>query len=190
MPEGAWVFGYGSLVSPQSLARTIERTAALGHDAHLAVLSGFGRRWNYGSIHSVGDWTLESGRQVTGGTIVALGIVESPDEAVNGTISKVTAVELKRLDERERNYDRIDVTERVATSIEGIGTVVTYRPRQSSIERYEAARDADTAGIRQDYWDLVEGAFADFGPHHLDRYRATTPAPDVPVVQITNVRKR
>jgi cation transport regulator ChaC len=189
MADGTWVFGYGSLVSPASLADTIGRTVVSGVDTHDAVVSGFARRWNYGSIHSVGDWTLDDGTHVDGGTIIALGIVESAPDSVNGTISLVTTDALAALDRRERNYARIDVTDRVASAVEVVGVIETYVPRPSSIERYERARDAGTAGVRRTYWDLVNAAFAELGPDHVNRYRNSTLAPDVPIVDIVNIRQ-
>ncbi len=60
---------------------------------------------------------------------------------------------------------------------------MTYVPRPSAVERYEA-RDGQRAGIRQSYWELVSEAFGELGDDHLDRY-AATPAPDVPVVDMT-----
>lgn len=181
-----WVFGYGSLVSPASLARTIGRTAVLGVDAEVADLRGYGRRWNYGSVSFVGDWMSSVGRPVVAGTIVALGVVESAGESVSGVINLVTDEELAGLDQRERNYDRVDVTDCVEA--DGARRIVTYVPRRSSIERYELARDAGTAAVRRSYWDLVDDAFAELGQQAVERYRASTPSPDVPVVEVTNIR--
>ncbi len=61
--------------------------------------------------------------------------------------------------------------------------VMTYVPRPSAIERYEGARNAGRAGIRRSYWELVATAFRDLGGDHHERY-TTTPAPDVPVVDM------
>ncbi|MEP6296473.1 MAG: dephospho-CoA kinase, partial [Ilumatobacter sp.] len=148
----AWVFGYGSLVSPASLARTIGRLARPGRDFHAAVLGGFGRRWNYGVGHVSGSWTSDDGTRVDDGTIVALGLVRADDEAVNGAIASVTEAELADLDHRERSYDRVDVSDLVAVA-EGVDlgglAVFTFVPAVDAVERYERARDAGTAGIRR-----------------------------------------
>ena len=74
--------------------------------------------------------------------------------------------------------DRIDDRPRPACAI------VTYVPRPSAVERYEAARDEGRAAIRRSYWDLVSQAFADLGDDHSTSY-AATPAPDVPVLEMT-----
>lgn len=189
-PE-TWVFGYGSLVSPTSLARTIGRLVEPGEVA-IAQLRGYGRRWNYGAQQVRGDWTHE-GTTVTDGVMVALGLDANATEVCNGVVVRVNAAELERLDLRERNYDRTDVTEliEIDDAVPGVAMatpaavrIVTYVPRRSSIDHYRAARDARRAAIRQDYWDLVDQAFTALGPRHLAHYR-DTPAPDIPVVAMT-----
>jgi len=186
-----WVFGYGSLESPASLATTIGRVVDPSEVA-VATLSGFGRRWNYGAKHVRAQWTHDD-VAVADGVMVALGLESSQAESCNGVLVRVTVDDLHRLDRRERDYDRTDVTDQVTMSdpVAGIATAsptgarfVTYIPRSSAVERYELARDARRAAIRRSYWDLVHHAFDVLGGDHLERY-ATTPTPDVPVVEMT-----
>lgn len=183
-----WIFAYGSLVSPQSLASTIGRTITPGTGMHVVELDGYGRRWNYGSKVLRGDWTNDDGVEVIGGLVVSLGVVEAPDETINGVIFSVDETELADLDWRERAYDRIDVSERITPLGDSEGLHLTdpialYFPRASSIDRYEQHRDAGTAAIRRSYWDLVDDAFGALGDDHLTWYRRTPP-PDVPVHDI------
>lgn len=174
---GRWIFGYGSLVNPVSLGVTLGRPLAVGDDFHYAVLEGFGRRWNYGVGHATG-W--HAGAEYH---IVALGLVTAPTETANGVVAWVRDDELVRLDRREADYDRVDVTAAVDAPV--AGPVETYVPRPAAVARYEAARDAGTAAVEQRYWDLVAGAFAGFGVAERRRYLDTTPAPDVPVLELT-----
>ena len=178
-----WVFGYGSLVSPASMATTIGRDVT-DADTAVAHLHGFGRRWNYGSMHLRGDWHHD-GVDIVQGLVVSLGLVAADGEHCNGVAVRVSADELAALDWRERDYERTDVSDQISFDGETPGErVVTYVPRPSAIERYEAARDAARAGVRQTYWDLVHGAFDELGGDHLERYLATPP-PDVPVVEMS-----
>jgi len=178
-----WVFGYGSLVAPTSLATTIGRSADT-HDTAVAHLDGFGRRWNYGSLHLRGDWHHD-GVDVVQGLVVSLGLVADSGDGCNGVVVRVTDDELAALDWRERDYDRTDVTELVSFErCSRSDRVVTYVPRLGAIARYEEARDGGRAGIRRSYWDLVGAAFADLGGDHHARY-AATPPPGVPVVEMS-----
>jgi len=181
--DRTWVFGYGSLASPTSVARTIGRPVAELTVAHLA---GYGRRWNYGSLHLRGDWS--HGRAVVEhGVVISLGLAAASDEQTNGVLVAVTDVELAELDWRERDYERTDISDRI-TLDDGSGSldgpIVTYVPRAGAVERYERARDDGRAAVRQSYWDLVHAAFGDLGGDHLDRF-LLTPSPDVPVADIT-----
>jgi len=184
-----WIFGYGSLVSPSSLASTIGRTVSVGSGMHIAELADYRRAWNYGSEVLRGDWVDETGVQTIGGLVVSLGIVAAPGDSINGVVFAVDDDELADLDWRERAYDRIDITDRItlidqSASIRLTDPVAVYLPRRAAIARYEQHRDNGTAGIRRSYWDIVDAAFADLGARHAEWYRRT-PAPDVPVVDIT-----
>lgn len=189
-----WVFGYGSLVSRMSLGQTIGRTVGRSDGWAEAELFGWGRRWNYALLHTHGTWKATDGIEHIV-TVVALGLVAGVAESANGVVMAVDEHELARLDHRERHYDRVDVTQSVELADTGAGgglpaggdRVVTYVPRPEAIAGYEAARDAGTAAIEQRYWDLVAGAFGELGPDRLERYLATTPAPDVPVLPVRRV---
>jgi cation transport regulator ChaC len=183
--RGVWVFGYGSLVSPASFGRTLGRALRPGVDHLAAELAGFGRRWNYGVMHSVGSWADDAGGHHER-TIVALGVVAAARESCNGVIGWVDADELPALDLRERVYDRVDVTDSVAVADGRTldAPVMVYVPLPSAVDHYEQARDRGTAAIEQRYWSLVDDAFRGLGDAQHARYHASTPAPDVPVLPL------
>lgn len=184
---GVWVFGYGSLVSPDSFGSTVGRILRPGHDFFPAELSGYGRRWNYGVMHMSAELTGPSDGPAER-TIIALGVVASVAEAVNGVIGWVGEAEISELDRRERHYDRVDITGRVTVDTpSGMmvdGAIVTYVPRPESIRHYERERDAGRAAIELRYWRLVDDAFAALGEGQHRRYREMTPPPDVPVLEM------
>lgn len=181
MRARTWVFGYGSLVSPSSMARTIGRHVE-PHDGWLvARLHGFGRRWNYGSLRQRGNWHGPHG-YVEQGVVVCLGIEEAEAERCNGVVVRVDDDELAALDVRESDYDRTDVTDLVVAEGGLDGRVVTYVPRPSAIERYRLARIEHRAAVRRGYVDLVRDAFGGLGASHLAEYERVTPDPDVPIV--------
>ena len=114
-----------------------------GIDFFEAELTGFGRRWNYGVLHSTGVWIDDDGAEHDR-TIVALGVVESPAESVNGVVGWVDVDELTDLDRRERHYDRVDVVAATTVHTDHTidGSIMVYVPKPESIEHYERARDA------------------------------------------------
>ncbi|MAT03595.1 MAG: hypothetical protein CL424_00905 [Acidimicrobiaceae bacterium] len=179
--SGVWVFGYGSLVSPESFGHTLGRPLHRGVDFHAAVLNGYGRRWNYGVMSITGESDEPDG-STRQWTIVALGLEQSADETTNGVIGWITDDELPALDARERNYDRVDVTDLTDVTGPIEGRVVTYVPQSEPIQHYRSARDRGEAAVERRYWDLVDGAFAELAPGEQERYRRTTPPPDIPIV--------
>jgi dephospho-CoA kinase len=181
MSTDTWVFGYGSLVSPVSFASTIGRHVG-AQDVAVAHLDGYGRRWNYGSLHLRGDWHHD-GVATEQGLVVSLGLIVA-DETCNGVAVRVTAEELAQLDWRERDYERTDVSDQIRSELNAGTRVVTYVPRPTAVHRYETARDEGRAAIRRPYWDLVADAFRELGADHLQAY-SSTPAPDVPVVDMS-----
>lgn len=179
------MFGYGSLVSPESFGFTLGRELQLGVDVLTAEIRDYGRRWNYGVMSRVGRSDDLDG-SVNEWTIVALGVTPAAGESVNGVVAWVADDELAALDARERNYDRVDVAD--LTTVDGQrslgGPIVTYVPQVAAVQWYEAARDRGDAAVERRYWDLVGGAFAALGDGQRARYLETTPAPDVPIIDM------
>ena len=183
--SGVWIFGYGSLVSPDSFGHTLQRRPQFGVDFFEAELAEFGRRWNYGSLSAIGRAADPSGT-VRDYAIVALGVSALAGETVHGTIGWVSNDELVALDRRERYYDRVDVTGQasVVGAEQVAEPVMTYVPRREAVERYEQMRDRGEAAVDQRYFDLVDRAFGDLGEDRRERYHDTTPAPDIPVLPL------
>lgn len=185
MTAGGWVFGYGSLVSPESMGTTIGRPVLRSDGFVASVLHGFRRSWNYGSLRQRATWDGANGR-IEAGIVVSLGLVPASDDSTNGAIVRVTERELAALDRRESDYDRVEVTDRIEVLPDVDRSapvrVYTYLPRPSAIERYETARLRRRAAVKQGYVELVEAAFSALGERQVERYRSSTPTPDVPIV--------
>jgi gamma-glutamylcyclotransferase (GGCT)/AIG2-like uncharacterized protein YtfP len=92
-----------------------------------------------------------------------------PDATVDGVVLDVTAGELAELDERERNYERQDVADRLGLD----GPVWVYMGLPKSRERLRRALAAGTAVIQRDYFDAVSAT--------------TTIEPPCPVVDVVRV---
>jgi hypothetical protein len=85
-----------------------------------------------------------------------------PDSAgsVNGCCIPVTAEDLQRLDHRERNYDRIEVTDAIADCP---GRTWMYAGSPSGRRRLSAGTEAGRAVISREYLDRVEAGFRAIG---------------------------
>jgi hypothetical protein len=170
-----WVFAYGSLVVDQRPVR-------------LAWLRDYRRGWGVAMDNSEDvpgyKYYVEDDRGRPAVWVVFLDLVRVPGASVNGILSPVDDDELARLDRRERNYDRVDVTASIdappGRTWAYVGSAVGRR-RRADGER------AGAAVIQRAYLDKVRAGFAALGPDELARFEASTDAPACPVVELTRV---
>lgn len=177
-----WVFGYGSLAAAPETAEA--------RGGHAAELRGHRRRWGV---------AMDNGRDLPGykwyrlrptgerpRAFVAFLDLSPGDGAVNGLCLPVDAAALRHLDARERNYERVDVTEQVA----GLrGRVWTYVGSAAGRERLARGVRDGRALISREYLDDVEHGFRALGDDALAAYRASTdpPPPGVEVVSLERI---
>ena len=172
------VFGYGSLVSPESSARTLGASA--GPPAP-ATLHGWRRGFNQARRNREVEKTFA--RADTGEVpewILGLGVASDPEGWVNGALIEVDEAAAARLDLREIRYERVDVTGSLDPAPEGL-TVFTYEPRPEN----RAPEPPPGAVMLRSYLTIVEAAFAELGPGELERFREST---DIPAVETVDGR--
>jgi cation transport regulator ChaC len=162
------IFGYGSLVLPESASMTLGRPVT---GLKPAQLRGWKRRFS----QARDNLTCEKTFELEGGHrpewVLGLNVEPGEDPAgpVNGVVIELTEAELDRLDVREIRYDRVEVTELVDG--EGLPErIVTYTAKQGHF-RPEPPEDAV---ILATYAETVASAFEGLGPGELELYLATT----------------
>ncbi|MEX0744184.1 MAG: gamma-glutamylcyclotransferase family protein [Phycisphaeraceae bacterium] len=153
-----YVFGYGSLLSPRSANRTLRRPAR-PTDLQAVTLRGYRRVWNVVTRRQLDD----TGEPINA---IVLGIEPAPDVAMVGAIFPVNDEELARLDQRERHYDRMDVTDRISPA--PAGRVLTYLPKPAAIQ------PPDEAVVAQSYLDEIAAGCELLGEAFTRRYHETT----------------
>lgn len=176
---GAFVFGYGSL-------------AAEHDDAYPTTLPGHRRRWgvamdNRRDLPGYKWYRLRAGGARPQAFVAFLDLVAAgAGDAVNGLCLPVDADALRRLDARERNYERVDVSDRVA---EARGQVWTYVGSATGRARLAAGLRERSLLVSQEYRDDVEHGFRRLGDDQLAAYRASTdpPPPGCEVVALERV---
>ena len=161
----AYVFGYASLVAIEDAA------------AHPGRLHGYRRHWGV----AMNNW--EGGEEVkhfldraTGERprirVAYLDIYEREGSAVNGLALPVDRERLRALDEREINYQRIEVTE----AFEGTaaGRVFTYIGLDAARERCRQGAADGNAFVSRDYAAGVRLAFERLSAEALAEFDCTT----------------
>jgi cation transport regulator ChaC len=176
------VFGYGSLVLPESASMTLARPVENPRHAHLR---GWKRRFSQARDNRTCEKTFELADGSCPEWILGLNVERGDDPAgpVNGVVIELTEAELQRLGIREIRYDLVDVTDLV----EGEGLperVVTFTAKPAHF----APEPPDDAVILATYATTVEQAFEALGPGELERYLATTGPYPVDRVEATLVR--
>lgn len=179
-----WIFGYGSLLGFEPF-RTVD-----GARPTPAVLRGYRRGWSVAMDNSrrIPGYKAfvdpQSGEQPAV-FVTFLNIESAAGAWLNGVLFPVPESELDRLDARERNYDRREVTPLVDADVGA--PVWAYVGSDGGRRRYEAGRAQGTAVISAQYLAGVEADFASFGPAMLETFRSTTDPPDVPVLPLDRV---
>jgi len=165
------VFGYASLVSDYAETGVVAR------------LRGYRRAFGVATDNTEAipgyKMYLRRSDGVRPAVFVAfVDIYPDPHTTVNGLARPVDAAEMERLDGRERNYDRIDVT----AEIDGVdGRVWTYRGSREGRERLRRGRAEGRAVVSRDYIEKVHAGFAELGEAEQRAFAESSDLDDLPV---------
>jgi cation transport regulator ChaC len=118
------IFGYGSLISKTSFEYTLGRSLS-DYEFSLGYLNGYARSWTL--FHKIKNYPKEKRLLMPLGKkyIVYLDITPMDNSRIMGSIVNVSDQEILRFDNRERNYDRVDVTKNLGQPPEEM-TVYSY----------------------------------------------------------------
>jgi cation transport regulator ChaC len=175
-----WVFAYGSLLP-------------LGHDvlpagAVAADLHGWRRSWSVAMDNSLDvpgykHYVAPDGQRPDL-MICYLDVARRPGAVVNGVALKVAPDELPALDERERNYERRDVTGQLSVKLGG--RIWAYVGRRAGRARARRGRRERRLAIASSYHERVLAGFASLRQRR--RFAMLTEPSSLPVAQLSLVR--
>jgi cation transport regulator ChaC len=185
-----YVFGYGSLVDRTSLEASIGREPAAGDGPFVLRLHGYRRAWNVlGHSSERPEYVLtDDDGSAWEGWLAFLGLEPAAGAATLGAAWRLTDADLEALDDRERSYERVDVTSRleVVTSQRPDGPVMTYVPRGEVLARTAAVHSAGTVMAR--YLRLVDRGYRNLGQTVYAEHLGTLPAVEPLAVREIRVR--
>ena len=179
-----FIFGYGSLVLEMHDPPTRQPDSR----GYITDLEGFRRAWEVAMDNTV-DLPGYKYYRAPDGTrpavfVAFLDIVETVGSSVNGMCLPVAEEDLFKLDAREQNYDRVEVTHLVSPAL---GRTWTYVGSSEGRERLQRGRTTSSAVIARSYRDQVLNAFAILAPEESARFEATTDAADMPVWELERI---
>ena len=155
----SYVFGYGSLVSPASAARSLGREVGELRAAHLR---DYRRDWGIGV-----PVVFDDGTRATG---AFLDVQADPGSVVLGALLRVSEDELRVLAAREAQYNTVDVTRAIAEEVDGSVYAFVGRAEHRAGDRM----------LPQRYIDLVAAAVSTRGEAYAAEFWATTEPADLP----------
>ncbi len=171
------VFGYASLVTDG------------GPGAALTRLHGVRRAWGVATDNSRGIPGYKMYLRRSDGSrplvfVAFLDLLPEPAGSVSGVCRPVAPGELERLDRRERNYDRVDVT----ASIESPpGRVWAYVGSAEGRERLRRARAEGTAVVSRDYERKVHAGFRALGQAEYESFLASYSLEGLPIWDLERI---
>jgi hypothetical protein len=170
-----FLLAYGSLV------------ADLPGDPLARPIKGLARRWNVAMDNRVDlpgykfYVDAHTGKRHEG-HVAFLDLVEDDDVTLNGLLFELDGDALDALDRRERNYERVDVTELVA---DPPGPVAAYVGTSEARIRFDAALGASDVVASAAYSEHVRAAFAAYD--ELPGYEQSTDHPPCPYVNLARI---
>lgn len=181
------VFGYGSLVSRQSIAET------LGHPMPppiAASLPGWRRRWSLVRDNGTAEKEFERVDGVPFRHVLGLNVERADgageDEWPNGALIELSEDELRRLDGREVRYDRVEVSRDFADA--GIETDFEEIYAFTAKPGHVASEPPANAIIVAAYVAACRAAFDELGEGEWTRFEATSGPYPAPITDARLVR--
>jgi hypothetical protein len=173
MSDGQFVFGYASLAADLA-------------GGHVADLRGFRRVWgvamdNRADVPGYKHYRLCADGSRPAVFVAFLDVVADAGATTRGVCVPVEAAQLPALDRRERNYDRIDVTDAVDPAP---GTVWAYVGSAAGRRRLRHGRDSGRAVVSRDYLERTRAAFAALGTAALAEFERTAAPDGLPVWEL------
>jgi hypothetical protein len=173
-----YVFGYGSLA--RDLLADVAVVRLQGHRRAFGVAAD-----NSVEIAGYKRYRLAANGSYPDVFVAFLDIFEGEGTSIGGVMAPVDPGSLADLDRRERNYDRIDVTDAIDSPPDG--RVWAYRGSRDGRARLEAGLAAGTAVVQRSYLEHVEDGFRGLGPDQHADFLATSDLDGLPLLELERV---
>lgn len=186
------IFGYGSLVDVDGLTSYLGRSLTANRDYVYCKLKNFVRRWNVSMDNRINTSNYKYYIDKRDGSrpqvyVTFLNIAPKSGVSITGVIFLVTKDELSRLDQRERNYKRIEVSNQVSASL--TNRTWAYVGLPEAEERFRIGFESGSAVISQGYYDLVYNSFRKLGENEAREYIQTTEIPKIPMLDLIQIKQ-
>jgi hypothetical protein len=177
----AYVFGYGSLAGDEPVG---------AESPPIVHAAGLRRTWNVAMDNAMTlegyKYYVDSGDAERPNVFVTfLNVVEDGSRSVNGILLCVDQAALGLLDDRERNYERREISDRIVESVDA--RVWVYLGSPEARQRYQEGVKRGTSVVDQHYYRQVRRQFRGLGSTAYAEYLASTDEPQCPLRDLQRV---
>ena len=185
--QSNFIFGYGSLVNVKNLEQYLKRELKPNSDYTICNLKNFQRCWNVAMDNQIDlpkykYYRNRNTKERLDSFVTFLNIRRDPNQTISGILFRISDTELENLDLRERNYNRIEITDQLSIKVQG--NAWTYIGLQEAEQRYQKGLSKGNAMISRSYFNSVHNAYFLLGSEEYANYIATTDKPTVPIVNL------
>ena len=168
------VIGYGSLLSIESLSRTLKEPYT--GPFLFCHLEGWRRSWDV-SMPNEAFYFEENNERVYPGQIIYLNLRPAPRALLNCVLFVVRHDQLEAMHDREWIYDATVVNDQLrGVQLQG-GPALVYVAREENLAR--DITSPRTGAIRRSYLEILESALAVVDPVFREEFERTTdPVPE------------
>ncbi len=160
-----YIFGYGSLMLPSSIARTLGREPSVA-ELTPARVDGYARSWSVWGEALAGS--AESPQRVK---LIFLNVAEQAGAWCNGVLLPVEEEHLPAFDLRENRYRRVDVRDAVT----GAGDAAeSHEPVYVYVGHAAYRKPPPEARVASAYEHIIEQSFKIWGKAFEEAYHAST----------------
>lgn len=117
--------------------------------------------------------------------VTFVNLVPAEGHSVSGIVFPVDHDGLATLDERERNYERREVTDRVGETVSG--RIWAYVGTHDAEERYREGVRLGRAVISREYVEGIREDFRSVSETALEEFDASTDPPECPIMDLERV---
>lgn len=161
--ETMYIFGYGSLVDIEQLAKYLGKNNKFKkNELYICKLKGYKRIWNVSmdntqEIPNYKYYIEEIENERPNYFVTFLNIEIDPSSEIVGVLFFVDKMMLEKLKIRERNYALIEITNNIDIDIPDKSFI--FIAKNSGIRRYKEGLKQKSAVIPKEYYDFVENSY-------------------------------
>ena len=189
IPEGfTGIISYGSLISLPSMEKTLgHKYKGPIHEVHLL---GYERVWTCvrpwrSSTRKFNAYVLRGEERVPILGAAELNIYPKNTGKINGVLYLITDDELLSFDQRERGYQRVDVTDKIEEFSFSGGKVYVYEGLQGSAQ--DSSEEKGIYILIKEFFDMVNEACDSRGEDFRKEFDRTTKPCEYEVVPYENI---